>query len=228
MLSFDRRMGRWMLRVLKLNIGRAGNWWKKNWEPTTAIAALLISAVGTVLGARGLTIANQGIALAYETAVLERAPVMKLQYSQTDMSLTLENVGAGPADVYQVTLFYKDRHLNLWSNADHATVLSAMQTFVQSIFADNGLAGEPIHYFVGVPGLIYRPEQSNKFFSVAAEDVKKYSKLRDVLHTIVLSACYMDLSGRVKLALGSPKYLQNVPCRRTRYLFSIQQNLRKA
>ncbi|MBZ9998548.1 MULTISPECIES: hypothetical protein [unclassified Mesorhizobium] len=95
-------------------------WLAKNWEPITAICALLVGVASGWQSYQGIKLAREGIAVAHQAQIdqsissrISRAPFVIFKYDAIAGELSIANLGEGTAYIYQFDASFGGRTATL-------------------------------------------------------------------------------------------------------------------
>lgn len=203
------------------SVARSFRWLGKHWEPITAVSALAISALSVWLAYNGLQLAYQGTLLAREaqktaekTAILGRAPMLMVSGHLDDGTLSISNVGVGPADATQFLFFYKDRVTSIRSIDPAIQNHETLAEFFDQTLKDLGIAPEGNLYQLGVPTRAYQAGENFVFFRISKLPETAKPALYRFFSDIAIAGCFMDFTGELKRVVffGNIKYRDKWSC----------------
>lgn len=168
-----------------------------------AVAALLISGLSCYLGYRGIVLANNSVEIAAKTyreeaeaRALSQAPVLQMNFSQDEQTISIGNEGWGPAQVFLLQLSYNKRYLRIDQRDTQSDQLSKLRDFlVESLYEfDPGYKlskAEAVYIANSIS--VYKVNSDKIITRFYFEENHLKLKLLDFYYKINSQVCYTDL-----------------------------------
>jgi len=200
------------------SVARLFRWLGKHWEPITAVSALAISALSVWLAYNGLQLSYQGTLLAREaqktaekTALLARAPMLMVSGDLDEGTLTVSNVGVGPADATQFQFFYKEKISTIKSVDPVIHNYETISKFFNEALKEEGITPA---FQVGAPTRAYPVGEKFVFFKMSKFPESEKPAIYRFFSEMAVTGCFMDFTGELKrvVLFGNIKHLDKWSC----------------
>lgn len=188
-------------------------WWRRNWEPatalgtvTTAVASVFVSVWALIASLNGLEANRETIRLAKDgvelsrsaqksseiNALIERLPALSIGTRPHLGEIVVMNQGLGPAHLYQLTLIGPKTESDIDTNMNFTAQKAAYQSFFKTNYPElyDHIKGTEVAQSTGAIGV----GDAVQLFKFSVASDADYQMIRGMLDQTTILFCFADLT----------------------------------